>query len=226
MLVIKKIGQFLWKHRDVFGLFLIVFLIFLLLKRPKPTIITPQEDYYQELQYEKARNGNLIAVITQWQVEKEALEKKTDSIAQLLKIKLKEIKEVTVYTTKIDTVFKDSIVQVVTTELKDTTFIAEYEDAWVTQKAIVNKDSSKLYLAIRDTPVIVFTQKSPFLGKSTSEVKIYHSNPYIKAETGYSYKVRLKEPILVIGPGVGYDPFGRRFSFNIQATVPLIKIKR
>lgn len=226
MQIIKSLSQFIWKYKDIFGLFLIIFLLYLLFKRPRPVVIPVAGKHYEELVQERAKNGRLVAVINQWTVTKKELERENDSLARLLNIKPKHIQGATVYTTKIDTVFRDTSTVTVITELKDTTFIAEYEDAWVTQKAVVNKDSSRLYLAVRDTPVVFFTQKNPLFGKSKAEVKIYHSNPYIKAETGYSYKLRPKEPILVIGPGVGYDPFGRRFSFNIQATVPLIKIKR
>lgn len=227
MTILKKIGLFLWKYKDIIGLFLIIFLLYLLLTKPKDPIVVPMKDvFYEELIQEKAKNGRLVGIINQSVVTKDQLEKANDSLLTLLKVKPKHAKTITVYTNSIDTVFRDTTIRIVETQLKDTTFVAEYEDAWITQKAVVNKDSGRLYLAVRDTPVIVQVQKNPLFGKSTSSVKVYHSNPYIKTEEGYSYRLKVKEPILVIGPGLTYNPFNGNLVPGIQVTIPIIKIKR
>jgi hypothetical protein len=185
---------------------------------------TDNDNILKELKEQRAQNGRLFAIIDQKVLSQAQLERKTDSLAKLLKIKPKNIRGATVYTTIIDTLYKDSIIEVTTPE--NPTFIAEYVDAWIENKAVVNKDSGKLSLIIRDTPHIVQVYKNPLFKKPSLTTVVYHSNPHIKSDKGYSYTTKVKEPVLTIGPFIGYDPFQKRATLGFGASIPLIKIRR
>jgi len=231
----KTLWQFIFKYRGILSIIVILFLVWKLASRDNSP--TPDNDEIallrETLKMEKTRTGNQVAVLTQKAIDRDEFKKEAskykkerDSLAYLLKIKPKWIKGATTVTNKIDTQFVEKVVTITDPVDSSETFVAEHHDPWIDISARLGRDFGTIKVVARDSPYIVYTERRPFLGKVKSEVRVFSSSPYIQQGTGYSYTVKPKKLLLTAGPGIGYDPFSRKVTFNFSVQVPVLKIYR
>jgi hypothetical protein len=169
-------------------------------------------------------NNKIHDVITQQVIKKEEQKEYVDSLTKVLKVKEKDLESVTKAASSVDTTFPSSTN--IQYKLKDTIYSVHKKDDWIDISAYAGRDSGKILLSLRDTLTYTTLTRSN-LFSTRRYVDIYHSNPYINTTSAYSLTFKEKQPLVIIGPYIGYGYDGKQFkpSIGVAVTVPLIKIK-
>lgn len=202
------------------SIILIVLWVIYSITKPPPS---PPRDInvIPEVQQIKDINGKTAALIQQYNAERATNKVLIDSLAHALSIKASEIKGVDRYITKIDTLWKDSIVYIPATTELDSTIIRR-RDNYVDILAVGKTSGS--YIKFRftdDTLTRIVTEHNPFFGKATTSVYLRHSNPYYYTPQGNSFNIDQKKPIFSVGLSLGYDVINNRLSFGPTITKPI-----
>ena len=233
---IKTGIAFVWKYREGVLIIAIGILIFLLLHKPGVSPSTGTDPAtLQALKETKDKNGKLEVTIQQNQVEKGQLGHTIDSLAAALKIKPKFIQGVTIFITKIDTIFKDtgSVKTKIVIIGQDTVHVVQQHNAWVDISAFAYTNPKKYDLdhinyQSRDSLWVVESYKNKLFKPTEYDITIRSSNPYNHIISGSSVKVREKKPWLVFGAGLMYQPFPVGIPWNVGIFVgyPIFTLKR
>lgn len=174
-----------------------------------------------EIEQIKDVNGKTAALIQQYNVERAANKVLIDSLAHALSIKAGDIKGIDRYITKVDTLWKDSVVYIPATAGVDSTIIRRRDD-YVDILAVGKPSGS--YIKFRftdDTLTRIVTDHNPIFGRAITNVYLRHSNPYYYTPQGSSFTIDQKTPVFSIGLSLGYDVFNRRVSFGPTITKPI-----
>lgn len=211
--IISKLIQRYQKNKSLIGTVLkyacvVGITIFLskLFCNPSP-ITSTVVDNIAEVKKERDKNGKLIAIIEQKDVDLRNSGLHIDSLAKALKVKPKQIKGVDRTVSVIDTIWRDSIVYI---SGPDSTIISR-KDPWVSIRAIGKPSGSSI--AFRLTPDTVYrtsVTKNPLFGRPTTENYLSHSNPYVVTTHGDSYVDKQPRAIATLSISVGYDVFNNR----------------
>lgn len=205
-----------------------VFSLFLYLKKPKIKVVSRDNtELYKELKYLKDKNGDLVAQTTQSKLEIEVFKVKVDSIAKELSLNKKNIKEVDRWNTRVDSQFYPKPTPVYIN--KDTAYKVEQHDNWLDITAVAGKDTGYIHFIHRDTLDRVVSDRTKFLsfiGPDKTDVYLRAKSKHTKIESGYSFTVKSKTPILTIGPAILYDPFKNKASVGLSIQIPLIRINK
>jgi hypothetical protein len=196
-------------------------LVWYIFDRP-PVNTNPRDiNIIPEVEQIKDVNGKTSALIHQYNTERAANKVLIDSLAHALSIKAEEIKGVDKYITKIDTLWKDSIVYIPATADVDSTIISR-RDPYVSILAVGKKDSSYiLFKLTEDTSTRIAVDHTPFLKRPYTDVYLRHSNPYFNTVRGNSFTIDQKVPLFSLGLSLGYDVINNRVSFGPTITKPI-----
>lgn len=207
----------------------------------------------KDVKFWKDKSNQEHATIEKIKLEKEAMQYYADSLAKVLKIKSKQVEEITTIKTKLkyssqlskDTVYRDSLIYVKDTSGKviDSNLskvpvrinFSKNDAPWITIKGSVG-DRDSINVSGTDTLVKVdYWKRKWLLGQKRYYSDITNKNPYIHIE-GYRV-VELKQarqPVLTIGPSIqlGY-PINNidwrkpqlQIGISIQYTPLSIKLK-
>lgn len=224
---LKNIMQFLYRNLNL--ILVVGIIIFLLIRNCNPSepevkiVEKDNTDLIQELNFYKTLSGQQAGKLKQVEVSRAELEKRVESLAKELKIKPKYIQgEITVIT-QADTVLRDVPYYI---DSSKGTFKFQHKDAWASIEGNNMNPEKKLTfeMHLTDTIKAVENIKKRFLRKSITEVTFITKSPYSQAISGYSYRVKPRQLLVAIGPGINYNPFNSKLSVGIQAMLPLIKI--
>lgn len=192
--------------------------------KPSPVISSPVK--FDSVKYLRDENGKLYSKLQQYIITLDNAQGTIDSLGIALNIKPKYIKGVDRTIETIDTVFSKLPAEIVIKN-GDTVYRVEKHDPWIDAIATVGKDSGSMSFSLTDTTTRVIVQETPLIGRGRSWVYLGHTNPYIETKEGYSFEIKDKEPWLVFGPSISYNPFSAsKVTIGISATIPLIKLKR
>lgn len=185
--------------------------LFLKNKNSKDISLLKQQYNYQIKQIED-KNKNIYSQLQQIQVYSNQIVKERDSLAHLLSLKPKNIKEITTINQRVDTVIHVR---------KDTVIIPKTVDTTIH----IVLDTS-VNLSFKDTLTYIQYFKPHLFSPDEYLVYIRNSNPAIHIESGSSIVVREKRVWLTIGPSLQYNPFTSRLEPGISIQIPLIKLYR
>lgn len=91
-----------------------------------------------------------------------------------------------------------------TVVIKSDTF---YKDNYV----YIDRKGDTIFFSIKDTFQIVdYWKRTWFLGKKKYYVDISSSNPYTKVNSIVAREIKIKNPKILIGPSIQYNPFNNR----------------
>ena len=219
--------QFCYKNLNL--ILVVGIIIFSLIKNCNPSqaeikiVEKDNSDIIKELNLYKTLSGQQAGRLRQVEVSRAELEKRVEFLAKELKTKPKYIQgEITVIT-QADTVLRDVPYYV---DSSNGTFKFHHKDAWASISGNNMNPEKKLTFEMHLTDTIKAVEhiRKRFLRKSVTEITFITKSPYSQAISGYSYKVKPRQLLVVIGPGITYNPINSKVSIGIQATVPLIKI--
>lgn len=176
----------------------------------------------QRLKYYRDQNGKLIATIRSQSITEVENIHLIDSLRRALKIKSGTIKTVERIVLQTDTIIRDGIL---VEAVPDSTVILK-QDSYLYLKAVANKEGNFVELRHIDTLLRIQTERRPLLGQPFTEVHLRSASPYNQIQSGFSFSVPSRRPLIVLGPVVNYDPFQRKFSFGVGLSVPLLTFYR
>lgn len=154
-------------------------------------------------------NGKKHATIKQLMLDNEVLYSlaQTKEVAKDLRIKTKQVRGSTKFITSIDTFFKVD------------TF---YEDEYI----YIRMSGDTVILASTDTfQLTEYWKRKWFLGQKHTYIDISNKNPYIKVDKISSYKVKPRNPTILISPYVGYDFITNRPSVGVCISLYRVSLK-
>lgn len=214
-----------------FAFLLIAILSWFQTCKKKNEALAKLEQSEKQVIYWKDESGNTHATLKKVQYEKAQMRKQVDSIAEVLKIKPKQITTYIEADAKIDTVIKPVYT---TTYLRDTIKVGDsirvdsiiaykldFKDSvWLSIKGTVpSKDGLQVTLQAKISVTEFYTKKW-FLGRKTGYFDITTDNPYINLTNAKSLTLR-PSPKFRIRPGIGvgitYDPIKKTYNPGIQA---------
>lgn len=175
---------------------------------------------YTEVQKWKDKYNNEHNTVVQLQLDKKQFRREADSIAELLKVKPKNISSITSVTTKGEVIIKEKLTYI--DSLKSFGF--SKKDNYLALKGLVNRENDSVNIQINtyDTLTIVPYKKTKFF-KETFAVDVTNKNPYNKIVSGYSYSQTQRIKRWGIGPQVGYDPINQRVTYGIGLQYNIIR---
>lgn len=181
----------------------------------KPLVHKPSDNY-------RDRYNNLRSEIQVLQLEKRDFKKATDSLKKVLKGRPK-IKEVTVYTSVIDTHFADVPVKM----QGDSIFSIAKQDNYifVSAQGNVNTGVGEINFYSIDSITYINYEKKRFLKANEHVINISNKNPYNTIVSGAAIQYKEPKVILVVGPQGGYNPFNNSFYGGFGVTMNLFSIK-
>lgn len=181
----------------------------------------------EEVKQIRDQNGKLEAQLEQKVYTQVQVTHLLDSVAKVLKVKVKTIRGVERIVLKTDTIYRNLPTRPIFVVGKaDTAYQVERHDGWNDIIATAGRDSGSIIFRSRDTISRVEIFKQPLFGSPTHYVYITNSNPYVKTTEGTSFIIKEKQPWLCIGPYGGYDPFLKQGSIGVGVMFPIITLKR
>lgn len=149
------------------------------------------------------KDSNNHLTIKQLELDKEIIHR----MYELEKVKPKQIKSVTKYTTSIDTFFVvDSF----------------YRD----NDIVIRTPGDTVYLSLKDSLQITeYWKRKWFLGAKNTYIDIQNRNKYVKMSKIVAYRVKTKKPLFIIGPYMGYNALNNNFSAGVAIIIYPLSLK-
>lgn len=178
-----------------------------------PLTLQPTNEY--------VKDGVVHEVVKVRELTKEEMKVITDSIRRNTKGK-PQIREVIRVVNTTDTVFRDLPV-VISGDTVQTSKV----DSYVTARAIINTRTKQgsIELKMRDTLTYTRTFKTHIFKSDEQTIDITNKNPYNKIVAGSAIVVKEARSVVVIGPGLTFNPVTRRLDWGIQMTLNTFSIK-
>lgn len=197
---------------------------------------TPPLTGVDSAKYWKDKYGNEHATLTQMSLDKEDLQKRVDSIANVLKIKPKQVISYAKGKVIVDTVLVPDVVEVpVHDTITNTDYIAydlNYSDStFIHIKGRIPSNPQKLEIGVTANIVMTdYWKRKKVLGlrigKKEHYTDIGTDNPYIKLTNAESFKLKDQPKLRLktgVGIGLNLDPFTRTVHPGIQVGIYLIR---
>lgn len=211
------------KHIFIYLLIIIVTIVLTLQLRPPKVIINDHNDSIPVVSHIRDTNDRLIAQIKQNELNTVAQKKIIDSLSSALRVKPSQINRIDRIVTKIDTLWRDSIVYI---SAIDSTIIKR-SDRYVEILAVGKKEGSYIHFNLTpDTSNYITVTKTPLFRPPSSTIYVTHSNMYFRTTNGDSYEVKPKRILFNIAPSIGYDFLNKRIyiGIGIEPEFPKIRI--
>lgn len=230
----KKVVNYIWVHREALLIIIIAILLFFLLHRkpiPSTTVVVDPLTL-DSLHQQRDLNGKLYAIIEQKIVDGKNQGHLIDSMAKALKIKPKTIDGATIVIHKTDTFFRDTGRVKLVLIGGDTAHVVQKHDAWIDISAYAFLNPKKFGLdsisfKFRDSLYFIETHKTHLFSPTEYQVIVKSANPYIQSIQGASYRVREKQPWLVLIAGGGYNLLPvTTWSVGAYIGYPILSLKR
>jgi len=196
----------------------------------------PQVTGVDSAKYWKDKYGNEHATLLQTNLDKEDLQKRVDSISNVLKIKPKQVIAYVKGKATIDTLLVPNVVKVTVHDtVTNTDYIAydlDYTDStFIHIKGRVPSTPQKLEVGVNANIVMTDYWKRKRvlglkIGKKEHVTDISTDNPYIKLTNAESFKLKDQPKLKLktgIGIGLNLDPFTRTIHPGIQVGIYLIR---
>lgn len=187
-------------------------------------------DLLEQVNTYRDKQGKLVAQLTQKYIEKDELLKRTDSLANLLKLKTKNIKEVDQYHVITDTVFVDLPTKIIVNHdtinnTIDTLYTVTKKDGWINIEAKVNRVSGSIKVSGIDTLTRVVSNKFHLFKPDETIITLKNSSPYNRITEGYSFSIKEKPVLFDVSLQLGYNPLSKQSYIGIGISKSLFKIK-
>ena len=231
----KNVVNYIWTHREAVMIVIIAILLFFLLHhKPNPEqVIVKDPLTLDSLKQQRDINGKLYAVIAQKIVDERNQGHLIDSMAKALKIKPTTIQGATVVKIVVDTFWRDTGRVKLVLVGGDTAHIVQKHDSWVDIQAYAFLNPAKFGLdkiefKYRDSLYFIETKKTHLFSPTEYDLIVRSASPYAKTVEGASYKVREKQPWLVLSAGVYYNPFATTWKFgpSLNLGYPILSLKK
>lgn len=231
---IKKVFSYIWLNREAFLIIVIAILLFLLLhhKDIPSTTIVKDPLTLDSLKQQRDINGKLYAIIAQKIVEQNNQGHLIDSLAKVLKLKLKTVDGATIVIHKTDTFFRDTGRVKLVLIGGDTAHVVQKHDAWIDISAYAFLNPNKfgrdsISFKFRDSLYFIETHKTHLFSPTEYQVIVKSANPYIQSIQGASYRVKEKQPWLTLIVGGGYNLLPvTTWSVGAYLGYPILSLKR
>lgn len=221
------------KYRDVLLLLAVGVLVYLLVQKPKSSIVQVTNPLQlQQVQQMRDENGKLYAQISQQVLQLTQIQSFSDSLAKALKIKPKYIQGVDRVVTKDSVVYNNVPVEeaIITGEDNDSSIVytVEKHDPWTDIMAKINpsKDTASIEYTSRDTLTRVQVAEAHLFSPTTYTVYMGNANPHNDIKEGASFQIKEKRTWLSVGPSIQYNPFTQKVDVGISVQIPLIQFKK
>lgn len=217
----EKIRPDTIKYLTYLGICLVTILFTYLLMKPRKTETHEGTSPIPPVEQFTDANGNQAVLMKQYVSSLEANKALRDSMAKVLNIKSKDIKEVDRVVIQIDTFIREKIVYIPTSPKADSAVIT-FKDDYVNIRAVGKRDSSYINFKLTsDTLTRIQRDRNPIFGRPSTDIILSHSNPYFVTTHGHSFSVQQKRPWFSIGVSVGYDVLNQKVSLGPTVTVPV-----
>lgn len=209
-------------------IFLLLFIIFVMLRRPAKTKTMLKEDVQmlQKVKILQDRNQKDWTELKQYIIDVKTAKEINDSLAKALKKKPRFIKGRDVIITKSDTLWVKLPTTIMYNEKeKDTVYTIRKKDDYIDVEAQVGPHFGQIHFSSIDTLTrLIIIHKSLF-GKTTNSVYLSNKNPYNKITEGTSFTIKEKVPLLTVGPSIGINYNGKP-TVGVSVQFPIFSIKK
>lgn len=175
---------------------------------------------FDSVKYYKDINGHLNAKIKSQTVDISKVKGIVDSLSIVLKTKPRNIRNLEVYTLKIDTVITE---KVIVHNTRDSVLV-EKNDKYISLKAIIKDSLGVFHLSHRDTIYRTEIVKPFLFRKAETTIYLRNASPYSKIISGSSFTIKNKKPFLTVGPSFGVDVLSGRPIIGISVQIPVLTL--
>lgn len=189
---------------------------------PKINTVIKEVPYQVPVKIYSDSSGYLHSVISSLEMERNSYKSTLDSLAQVLKVKSKDISSVSNITTETNLdVSGEPIIQ------KDSSvYTFSKKDNYLSLSGEVSPSRYNIHLSLVDTITTISYRKNHLFKADETFLDISNSNPYVKVNKGRSVIIKERKPFATIGPYLGYEIFPKQhLSFGISVQKPIFYIR-